>query len=125
MPTKPLRPCQHPGCNALTNNTRCDTHTKAIAKQADSKRESSSARGYNSRWQKARLTYLRKHPLCVYCLANDTTKLATDVDHIIPHKGNQKLFWDTSNWQALCHECHSTKTASEDGGFNNKKYDWK
>jgi 5-methylcytosine-specific restriction protein A len=27
------------------------------------------------------------------------------------------LFWDSSNWQPLCHECHSSKTAREDGGF--------
>ncbi|KAE8545359.1 hypothetical protein F6453_2331 [Marinobacter nauticus] len=30
-----------------------------------------------------------------------------------------KLFWDDSNWQALCHSCHSEKTASEDSGFGN------
>nr|DAK90259.1 MAG TPA: HNH endonuclease bacteriophage, HNH Endonuclease, DNA.52A [Caudoviricetes sp.] len=27
--------------------------------------------------------------------------------------------WDQSNWQALCHECHSRKTAKENGGFGN------
>nr|DAE96978.1 MAG TPA: HNH endonuclease [Caudoviricetes sp.] len=46
---------------------------------------------------------------------------ATEVDHIIPHRGDQKLFWDMSNWQALCHNCHSAKTAREDGGFGNKR----
>jgi hypothetical protein len=24
---------------------------------------------------------------------------ATDVDHIIPHRGDKKLFWNESNWQ--------------------------
>ena len=38
----------------------------------------------------------------------------TDVDHIIPHRGDQKLFWDKSNWQALCHRHHSMKTRRED-----------
>jgi 5-methylcytosine-specific restriction protein A len=47
---------------------------------------------------------------------------ATDVDHIIPHRGNQKLMWDQSNWQALCHACHSRKTASEDRGFGNSMF---
>lgn len=42
---------------------------------------------------------------------------ATDVDHIVPHKGNHELFWDRDNWQALCHHCHSVKTATEDGGW--------
>lgn len=28
------------------------------------------------------------------------------VDHIIPHKGNMALFWDSTNWQAMHKECH-------------------
>jgi 5-methylcytosine-specific restriction protein A len=31
------------------------------------------------------------------------------------------LFWDQSNWQPLCHTCHSKKTAREDGGFGNSE----
>jgi len=43
---------------------------------------------------------------------------AVVVDHIIPHRGDLALFWDEkNNWQALCHRCHSRKTAREDGGF--------
>ncbi len=40
-----------------------------------------------------------------------SVKPATDVDHVIPHRGNEQLFWDEENWQALYHECHSRKTA--------------
>ena len=40
---------------------------------------------------------------------------STTVDHIIPHKGDRKLFWDKTNWQALCKPCHDAKTAREDG----------
>ena len=119
-----MRICNYPGCNVLSSNTRCDIHTKAKRQEQESRRESSSKRGYNSRWQKARLTYIKHNPLCVHCLAEGITKLATDVDHIIPHKGSQALFWQTSNWQALCHECHSIKTATEDGGWGNKVYKW-
>ena len=43
---------------------------------------------------------------------------ATVVDHIVPHKGDKKLFWDSGNWQPLCGPCHSRKTAKEDGGFS-------
>ncbi|MCT9125512.1 HNH endonuclease [Cupriavidus gilardii] len=39
------------------------------------------------------------------------------VDHIVPHKGDSKLFWSRSNWQALCKPCHDRKAATEDGGF--------
>ena len=36
------------------------------------------------------------------------------VDHIIPHRGDQKLFWDQNNWQSLCKSCHDKKTLTED-----------
>ena len=39
---------------------------------------------------------------------------ATVVDHIVPHRGDPKLFWDTDNWQALCKQCHDHKTMTED-----------
>ena len=42
---------------------------------------------------------------------------ATVVDHIKPHHGDQRLFWDVGNWQSLCKAHHDSKTATEDGGF--------
>jgi 5-methylcytosine-specific restriction protein A len=39
--------------------------------------------------------------------------LATVVDHIVPHRGDQRLFWDEANWAALCKPCHDAKTARE------------
>jgi 5-methylcytosine-specific restriction endonuclease McrA len=30
------------------------------------------------------------------------------VDHIIPHRGDDRLFWDRSNWQALCAHHHNS-----------------
>lgn len=80
-------------------------------------RETASQRGYDSRWQKARIGWLRSHPLCVHCEREGLVRAATDVDHIKPHKGDKVLFWDNSNWMSLCHSCHSRKTANEDGGF--------
>ena len=50
-PTRPLKPCAHPGCNALSINTRCELHTKLQSKQADDRRESAHDRGYTSRWR--------------------------------------------------------------------------
>ncbi|WP_231555339.1 HNH endonuclease [Paracoccus sanguinis] len=29
------------------------------------------------------------------------------VDHITPHRGDEALFWNWSNWQALCAPCHN------------------
>jgi 5-methylcytosine-specific restriction protein A len=57
--------------------------------------------------------FLRAHPLCVACSASRVTRLATVVDHIVPHRGDLGLFWSQANWQALCVQCHATKTHAE------------
>jgi len=87
-------------------------------------RESSTKRGYGYAWQKARAGYLMSHPLCAGCEKKDPPRLtaATEVDHIIPHGGDQSLFWNHDNWQGLCKSCHSEKTAREDGGYGNSKF---
>lgn len=36
------------------------------------------------------------------------------MDHIKPHRGDQKLFWDRGNWQPLCVHHHNVKTMTED-----------
>lgn len=73
-------------------------------------------RGYGGKWQRARLGYLAKHPLCRMCEAKGRVTAANVVDHIVDHRGDHKLFWDTSNWQPLCKPCHSEKTAAEGVG---------
>lgn len=80
-------------------------------------RATAAERGYGSRWQRARLTFLNDHPLCVRCEAKGLVTEATVVDHVTPHKGDQGLFWDEANWQSLCETCHNQKTANEDGAF--------
>jgi 5-methylcytosine-specific restriction endonuclease McrA len=34
-------------------------------------------------------------------------------DHIVPHRGDRKLFESKSNLQSLCTECHNRKSQSE------------
>ena len=75
---------------------------------------SADARGYNRQWQKARKQFLETHALCSECMKEGRYIKATDVDHIIPHRGDRTLFWDQGNWQALCHRHHSIKTRRED-----------
>lgn len=72
---------------------------------------------YGRKWGKARLAFLADHPFCVECERHSETTVATEVDHIRPHRGSARLFWDQRNWQALCRTCHNRKTATEDGGF--------
>ncbi|MBI6923812.1 HNH endonuclease signature motif containing protein [Pseudomonas fulva] len=77
----------------------------------------SSQRGYNYKWQKARERYLLDNPLCVYCDRSGRVTAASVVDHVIAHRGDMTLFWDQSNWQSLCKPCHdSVKQAEEAAG---------
>ena len=57
---------------------------------------------------------LEDNPFCVKCYEEGHITLATVVDHIVPHRGDQKLFWDRSNWQPLCEHHHNVKTMTED-----------
>ena len=76
----------------------------------DALRGGAATRGYDSRWREARKLYLQRHPLCVKCLEERKKPLATVVDHVVPHRGDKKLFCDQSNWQPLCKEHHDKKT---------------
>jgi len=69
-------------------------------------KDSSAARGYGHRWRCYRVDYLRAHPLCVMCLEAGRTAAASIVDHKVPHKGDDALFWDEANHQSLCKTCH-------------------
>ena len=83
-------------------------------------------RGYGYRWQKERAAFLEAHPWCEACLAERVIlargvaevivecaergialPYGNVVDHVIPHRGDQALFWDQGNWQTLCATHHS------------------
>lgn len=130
MPFKPKRPCRFPGCPNLTDTgAYCAAHRSRVPAQTapqkererryDNERGTAAERGYNSKWRTARQGYLAHHPLCAECQRHGRITPATVVDHMIPHKGDKKLFWDRDNWQPLCKACHDAKTAREDGGFGN------
>ncbi len=80
-------------------------------------RPSANARGYGAAWQRARRAYLSEHPLCVACVRLGRVTPATVVDHVTPHRGDEKLMWDEANWQAMCKRHHDEKTARQDGGL--------
>jgi len=72
---------------------------------------------YGCKWQRARASFLRDHPLCAFHLARGAVVTAMVVDHKIPHRGDRKLFWDRKNWQSLCKPCHDgVKQALEKSG---------
>ena len=117
MPYKPKHPCQHPGCPALVPQgvRYCDSHKDL---HAGENRPSAARRGYGHKWRVESKRYLQEHPLCVRCYSEGKVTQATVVDHITPHRGDNTLFWDKSNWQSLCKHCHDVKTKTEDGLIN-------
>ena len=123
MPSRPKSICRYPGCGRLIDSgSYCERHQKVEKEQKalfDKRRQSSHERGYSYQWRKARQLFLLESPLCIECEKQGRLTAATVVDHIVPHKGDQFLFWDESNWAPLCTSCHNRKTAREDGGFGN------
>ncbi|CBL18616.1 AAA family ATPase [Ruminococcus sp. SR1/5] len=105
-------PCKHPGCAALIPHGQmyCEKHKPLHTKD----RAHASERGYGAKWQRERKKFLESNPFCVKCYEEGHITMATVVDHIIPHRGDQKLFWDRSNWQPLCEHHHNVKTMTED-----------
>ena len=101
---------------------RVHTPPESQAAEPDSWRagKKTAARGYGGRWQRARLMFLGRpeNVLCRMCTAIGLVTRATVVDHIKPHRGDQVLFWDTSNWQPLCKRCHDSRKQSLERGGN-------
>lgn len=118
MPLRAGRACAKPGCGALTGGRWCEAH----ARQAEQVRREGRATEfkYDRRWRKRRKAWLTANPLCVPCKQRGIDKLATDVDHVIPLSAGGVD--DESNYESKCHECHSAKTASEDGGFGHPRH---
>ena len=104
MPWKPKKPCAWPGCPELTDRRYCEKHSAMQPKRED-KRPSSNKRGYDSRWEKVRLMYLREHPLCELCEKEGKLVPAVLVHHKKPiRQGGEVL--DEANLMAVCRPCH-------------------
>jgi 5-methylcytosine-specific restriction protein A len=58
------------------------------------------------RWKARRLFQLGEHPLCAMCMQAGKIAAATVADHIVPHKGNEELFYE-GELQSLCVTCHN------------------
>lgn len=103
--------CAQPGCPALTDTTRCPTHTRA--RRAATRRQY-RRNDYGPEWPRVRRRQLAAEPTCRHC---GTT--ATVVDHIVPihHFADRRSAHDPANLQSLCAPCHNRKTATVDSAF--------
>lgn len=82
-------------------------------------REEKQSLYHSVAWRQLRWEVLtRDRFTCRRCntLFVDTSRLVAD--HIVPHRGDEKLFWDKSNLQTLCDTCHNrAKQAEERAAF--------
>lgn len=60
------------------------------------------------RWRRERTAFLAVNPLCIDHKNRGLVVEAVIVDHRIPHRGDEILFWDKTNWQPLCKRCHDS-----------------
>jgi len=104
----PSHVCLEPGCPTLVPHGRCATHSR----QQEQARPNPEARlwYHTARWKRLKAQKKRDNPLCVDCQKHGYITEWTDLDHIIPHRGDPMLFWDTGNVEGRCHSCHSKKT---------------
>ncbi len=115
----PLRPCTVPGCAQFAGpRGKCLVH----AHEAERYRGTARERGYSRTWEARARKFKDKYPLCGHrpngvppvmsqCYEQGRVTMAYQVDHVVPHRGDQKLFWDEEhNWQSLCAACGSRKS---------------
>ncbi len=63
------------------------------------------------RWKRVRARHLNLHPYC-QCPEHKGQRIpAQVVDHIRPHRGDTRLFWDERNLQSLTTRCHNSYKA--------------
>lgn len=68
---------------------------------------------YGKRWQKLRAHHLAQHPLCALHLTRGEVVAASVVDHVTPHRGDVRLFWN-GKLQSLCKRCHDSDKQAEE-----------
>ena len=115
--------CCAPGCDErASDGPRCAEHAaerldaerrRRGAAQGSERAQRNRARYADPRWIKAAKAYLKRNPLCVDCLDLGAVTPASEVDHITPHDGDPKLFWDRSNWKTASEVLHRNRGVSE------------
>lgn len=128
MPSALLRSCSAPNCPELVESGRCQAH----AREREQARGTAKERGYDARWRGLVAQFknaLIKHDISPVCGARlPGAPLTThsrcaaegvlndrqlETDHIVPHRGDRRLFRNLLNLQLLCKSDHSRKTQRE------------
>ena len=87
----------------LTCDSNCGPKARGLMSWGDRKFNVGRKLYRTQRWQMMRVKVLREQPLCVLKGKREHCRLvATEVDHITPHRGDRKLFFDRQNLQPMC-----------------------
>jgi len=103
---RPLRPCKHSGCNALTDKGYCELH-KADDKPWFKQNEPKRIRGRASQERRKRIAE-RDGYKCQICGIATAKGIA---DHKMPLAFGGKDVEDQMQW--LCFDCNQIKTQEE------------
>lgn len=115
MPTRAPRRCTSAGCPLqAVHDGRCGHHPHPPRRSTQAPRPSSYQQGYDAAWVKISKRIRLQRPVCETPTCGAPSE---HVDHIDGDNTNHEEW----NLQALCHSCHSRKTARHDGGFGNPR----
>jgi len=114
------RPCAFTqGCTERVESGFCEKHGGKWKN-----RRSASAGWYDTaKWKNERKRFISEFPLCGMrtrgqkpvmseCHAKQLLVPAKQVDHVVPHRGDEARFWDRDGWQSLCASCGAKKSRS-------------
>ena len=112
---KPKHPCAKPGCRATCSGRFCDSHRP--------KRTSARSQGYNSKWDRYSVGFLRRNPFCSDPFGQHRGQVvrSTVTGHRKAHRGDETLLWTPSNHYPLCAPCNALQCVREEGGFGNQR----
>lgn len=106
------RGCRPP-CTGIWDGekcTRCNRRPQVRKKRGPHRAR--QKKWYDSaRWKQRTKTFLARPENVVCAICGD--RVAKCIDHVIPPKGNERLFWDPSNHQPACLKCNREKGARE------------
>jgi 5-methylcytosine-specific restriction protein A len=78
-----------------------------------------------ARWRQLRLSIFKRDLYtCRKCprIEGDTSLLVCD--HVKPHRGDARLFWDETNLQTLCKPCHDRLKQAEEQASLHQRGVW-
>ena len=108
--------CGESGCRTLLDKPGyCEKHRRALAARPSKPFESAARSNYygSSRWKALARQAVRETPCCEVCGASKADGAVLEAHHRRPPRGDEELFFDRENLQALCRACHRVVTARE------------